>query len=148
MRIANLVNTEYAEALKEALVMRRAGTIDTATDNQLGVFAYNIASWGIGERVRQGKLPEEYRGDPDIRGEVLAMILPKFDKVELTRTPKEIIAYLARCASTAAKDLRKKETRQKRIHEEVDLEAVVVESDFYGRSTGVAAYCMELERET
>lgn len=147
MKIENLVNTEYAGALKEALVMRRAGTIDPATDDALGVFMYNIAAWGIADRVRQGKLPEEYRTDPDVRGDVLAMIAPKFDTVDLTRAPKEIITYLARCASTAAKDLRKKETRKKRQHEEVDIEGVVVVADFYGQNTREVAYCIEMERE-
>lgn len=146
MKIENLVNTEYANALKEALVLRRAGTIDHATEDALGVFMYNIAAWGIADRVRQGKLPEEYRTDPDVRGDVLSMIIPKFDKVDLNRTPKEIITYLARCASTAAKDLRKKETRKKRQHEEVDIEGVVVVSDFYGRNTKEVAYCIEMER--
>lgn len=146
MKIENLVNTEYATALKEALVMRRSGTIDPATEDALGTFMYNIAAWGIADRVKQGKLPEEYRADPDVRGEVLAMIMPKFDLVDLGRSPKEIICYLSRCASTAAKDLRKKETRKKRQHEEVDIEGVVVVSDFYGRSTREVAYCIELER--
>lgn len=147
MRIENLVDTEYARALKDALVLRRAGTIDAETDAQLGTFIYNIATWGIAERVRAGKLPESYRGDPDIRGDVVAMIMPKFDSVDLERSPKEIIVYLARCASTAAKDIRKKETRKKRVHEEVELEAVVMVSDFYGAPTGECAYCIEMERD-
>lgn len=145
MKIENLVNTEYADALKEALAMRRNGNIDQATDDALGVFMYNIAAWGIADRVRQGNLPDEYRSDPDVRGEVLAMIMPKFDTVDLSREPKEIITYLSRCASTAAKDLRKKQTRKKRQHEEVDIEGVVVVSDFYGRSTREVAYCIEME---
>lgn len=145
MKIENLVNTEYADALKEALVLRRAGTIDPATDDALGTFMYNIAAWGIADRVRQGKLPEEYRTDPDVRGEVLTMIMHRFDEVDLTRTPKEIIRYLSMAASSAAKDLRKKETRKKRQHEEVDIEGVVVVSDFYGRSTREVAYCIEME---
>lgn len=146
MKIENLVNTEYAGALKEALVMRRNGTIDPATDDALGVFMYNIAAWGIATKVREGILPEEWRGDPDVRGDVLAMIAPKFDTVDLSREPKEIITYLSRCAGTAAKDLRKKQTRKKRQHDEVDIEGVVVVSDFYGRSTREVAYCIEMER--
>jgi len=145
MKIENLVNTEYADALKEALVLRRAGRIDSATEDALGVFMYNIAAWGIADRVKQGQLPEEYRTDPDVRGDVLAMIMPKFDTVDLNRTPKEIIKYLSRCASTCAKDLRKMHTRKKRQHEEVDIEGVVVVSDFYGRSTREVAYCIEME---
>jgi hypothetical protein len=146
MKIENLVNTEYAGALKEALVMRRNGTIDPATDDALGVFMYNIAAWGIAVKVREGILPDEWRTDPDVRGDVLAMIAPKFDTVDLSREPKEIITYLSRCAGTAAKDLRKKLTRKKRQHEEVDIEGVVVVSDFYGRSTREVAYCIEMER--
>lgn len=146
MKIENLVNTEYADALKDALVMRRAGTIDAATDAALGTFMYNIAAWGIAERVRAGVLPEEYRTDPDVRGDVLAAIIPKFDTVDLGRQPKEIIRYLERCAETAAKDLRKFHTRKKRQHDEVDIEGVVVVSDFYGHSTREVAYCIEMER--
>ena len=132
MNIANLVNTDYADALKEALVMRRNGTIDPATDDQLGVFAYNIATWAIADRIRLGQIPETYRNDPDFRGDVLAMFLGKIDTVDLNREPKEIIKYLYSCAYTSAKDLRKRDTRGKRKHEDVDLDCATLVADFYG----------------
>lgn len=128
----NLVNTDYADALKEALVMRRNGTIDAPTDDQLGVFAYNIAMWAIADHVNAGRLPETYRNDADFRGDVLAMFLGKIDTVDLDRQPKEIIKYLYSCAFTSAKDLRKRDTRGKRKHEDVDLECATLVSDFYG----------------
>lgn len=132
MQIQNLVDTEYATALKEALVMRRDGTIDRATDDQLGTFAYNIAMWAINTRIKAGKLPESYRADTDFRSDVLAAFLGKLDTVSLEREPKEIIKYLYLCASTAAKDLRKRDTREKRKHEDVDLECATLVTDFYG----------------
>lgn len=145
MKIQNLVNTDYAVALKEALVMRREGTIDPATDDQLGLFAYNIAMWAIADRVKAGMFPESYRGDADFLGDVVASFVARFDTVDLSREPKEIIKYLYTCASRAAKDLRKRDTRAKRKHDDVDIESATMVADFYGRPViGSVGYVVEL----
>lgn len=136
MKLTILRNEEYATALKEALKMRREGTIDRATDDQLGLFAYNIAQWAIAASVQKKQLYRSMSGDIDFQSDVLAVVVSYLDKVDLDRQPKEILVYLYRVARSAIRDLVDKATAGKRQHEEVDFDGYVLTTDFYGRPNG------------
>lgn len=138
MELSILRNEEYAEALKSALIMRRERTIDRDTDNQLGLFAFNIAQWAIAQSVVKGQLWRSFSGDPDFNSDVLCAVVSYFDRVNLDREPKEIIVYLYRVARSAIRDLVKKATAGKRQHEECEIESATVATDFYGRICGPA----------
>ena len=131
-------NEEYASALKSALTMRREGTIDRDTDNQLGLFAFNIAQWAIAQSVVKGQLWRSFSRDPDFNSDVLCAVVSYFDRVNLDRAPKEIIVYLYRVARSAIRDLVKKATAGKRQHEECEIESATLSTDFYGRIRGTA----------
>lgn len=138
MKLTILRNEEYATALKEALKMRREGTIDRATDDQLGLFAYNIAQWAIAASVQKKQLYRSMSGDIDFQSDVLTVVVAYLDKVDLDRQPKEILVYLYRVARSAIRDLVDKATAGKRQHEEVEVEGYVLTSDFYGRPNGAS----------
>ena len=109
MELSILRNEEYAAALKSALAMRREGTIDRDTDNQLGLFAFNIAQWAIAQSVVKGQLWRSFSCDPDFNSDVLCVVVAYLDRVNLDREPKEILVYLYRVARSAIRDLVKKE---------------------------------------
>lgn len=138
MKLTILRNEEYATALKEALKMRREGTIDRATDDQLGLFAYNIAQWAIAASVQKGQLWRSFSSDTDFQSDVLLTVVSYLDKVDIDRAPKEILVYLYRVARSSIRDLVDKATAGKRQHEECDIEGITLSSDFYGRSNGTA----------
>ena len=139
-----LVGTEWAGALREALVARREGKADPAIDEQVGVFAVNLARWGIATRISKGKLPESYRRDEDFRMEVVCRIIPKMDTVDLSRNPREIISYLHRCAETTAKDLRMRDTAAKRTADILPIGCVDGTCDIYGNILTAAGVVVEL----
>lgn len=128
-----LTKVEYAEALKESLVKRSAGTITQPEDDALGVFLYNISRWGIADCVKSRLVEPSRMGDADFVSDVLARLVEKLPKADLGKNPKEIVVYLFRVARSAARDLRQKENAIKRQHEDVELETAVLTSDFYGR---------------
>lgn len=138
MELSILRNEEYASALKSALTMRRDGTIDRDTDNQLGLFAFNIAQWAIAQSVVKGQLWRSFSRDPDFNSDVLCAVVSYLDRVNLDREPKEILVYLYRVARSSIRDLVKKATAGKRQHEECDIESATVSTDFYGRICGTA----------
>ena len=138
MELSILRNEEYASALKSALTMRREGTIDRDTDNQLGLFAFNIAQWAIAQSVVKGQLWRSFSRDPDFNSDVLCTVVSYLDRVNLDREPKEILVYLYRVARSAIRDLVKKATAGKRQHEECDIDRATVATDFYGRISGPA----------
>ena len=136
MELSILRNKEYATALKEALKMRREGTIDRATDDQLGLFAYNIAQWAMASSVQKGKLWRTFSQDPDFQSDVTMGVIAYLDKVNLDREPKEILVYLYRVALSTIRDLIDKANAAKRLHEECDIEEMTLTCDFYGRPDG------------
>lgn len=140
MELSILRNQEYASALKEALGMRRNGTIDRATDDQLGLFAYNIAQWAMASSVQKGKLWRSFSQDPDFQSDVIMGVVSYLDKVDLNRNPKEILVYLYRVALSTIRDLIDKANAAKRQHEESDIDGITLKADFYGRNTGDIAY--------
>lgn len=140
MELSILRNKEYASALKEALGMRRNGTIDRATDDQLGLFAYNIAQWAMATSVQKGKLWRSFSQDPDFQSDVIMGVVSYLDKVDLDRNPKEILVYLYRVALSTIRDLIDKANAAKRQHDEVDVPEVILTADFYGRNTGEVGF--------
>lgn len=136
MKLSILRNEEYATALKEAIRMRREGTIDSATDDQLGIFAYNIAQWAIATSVQKGQLWIKFSQDIDFQSDVLVKVVEYLDKVNLDRNPKEILVYLYRVARSAIRDLVDKANAGKRKHEEASIDGMSITTDFYGRPNG------------
>lgn len=136
--LENKLGEDYAEALKEALVLRRAGNIDAAIDDMLGHILYSISQWSIAEAVRAGKLWRTFSQDVDFQSEVLLAVVNYSNKVDLTRRPKEVLVYLKKCGRSAIRDQIMKANALKRQHSDVDLAGAVVETDFYGNPNGVA----------
>ena len=143
--LENKLGEDYAEALKEALVLRRAGNIDAAIDDMLGHILYSISQWSIAEAVRAGKLWRTFSQDADFQSEVLLAVVNYSNKVDLTRRPKEVLVYLKKCGRSAIRDQIMKANALKRQHEDVDLEGAVIETDFYGNQMG-AAYEIENDK--
>ena len=96
--LKNHEDYEYAGALKEAIAMRRAGTIDMRTDDMLGHCLYSIAQWAISDYVRTGRLVPETAHDIDFQALVVLKVAEAVNRVDLSRKPKEILAYLKNAA--------------------------------------------------
>lgn len=143
LNIEILKDTEYAEALKEALKLRRDGTITSELDDQLGIMAHSIAQWAIASAVKAGKLWRTWSTDVDFQANVLFGVVKKLDSVDLDREPKEIIMYLYRVGRSAIKDQLHYAGAAKRQHEEISLDGIVQTANFYGEPTGGIAYEIE-----
>lgn len=143
--LENRLGDDYADALKEALIMKRADNIDAAVDEMLGHLLYSISQWSIAEAVRAGKLWRTFSQDVDFQSEVLLAVVNYSNKVDLTRRPKEVLVYLKKCGRSAIRDQIMKANALKRQHEDVDLEGAVIETDFYGNQIG-SAYEIENDK--
>ena len=143
--LENKLGNDYADALKEALLMKRSGSIDAAVDEMLGHLLYSISQWSIAEAVRAGKLWRTFSQDVDFQSEVLLAVVNYSNKVDLSRRPKEVLVYLKKCGRSAIRDQIMKANALKRQHEDVDLEGAVIETDFYGNQMG-AAYEIENDK--
>lgn len=143
--LENRLGDDYADALKEALIMKRADHIDAAVDEMLGHLLYSISQWSIAEAVRAGQLWRTFSQDVDFQSEVLLAVVNYSNKVDLSRRPKEVLVYLKKCGRSAIRDQIMKANALKRQHEDVDLEGAVIETDFYGNKIG-AAYEIEQDR--
>ena len=141
MKIDNLRN--YSEALKEALGMRRNGTIDSATDTLLGQIAYNIVRWALIEMVQRQKLDLVHSNDPDFQAQCVLMVVTYYDKVRLDTDGKAIVVYLKKVAQSAARDQLMSQSCGKRQHDDVELDSVTIVSDFYGQRTGFNETALE-----
>lgn len=133
MKLEILRNVEYAGALKDALALRRIGIIDSEMNDQIGIFCWNIAQWSIARAVKSGKLWRTFSQDADFQSDVCTSVLSYVDKVSLERSPKEILVYLMRVASSAINDRIKRATRAKRRHEECGILEADISADFYGQ---------------
>lgn len=122
---------EYAPALKEAIILRRMGTIDEETDKELGRMCVKVSYWAINEMVREGKLFEEYAKDYDFVMDVAVGVISALGKVDLERTAKEILIYLKRVGRTTAKDRLASMTCKKRTGQVVNIEGMQIKTDFY-----------------
>ena len=136
MKLEQFKGEEYAGALKQALTMRRDGTITRAMDDQLGLMAYNIALWAIRNDVKKGLTWPAQAEDPDFQGEIVTGVCSKLDSVSLEKDPPQILLYLYQVARHAIMDFQKRMKRAKRQHEDVDITSVILVSDFYGRPAG------------
>lgn len=136
--LENKLGEDYADALKEALVLRRAGDIDPAIDTLLGHILYSISQWSIAEAVRNGQLWRTFSQDVDFQSEVLLAVVNYSNKVDLSRRPKELLIYLKKCGRSAIRDQIMKANALKRQHEDVELDGAVIQTDFYGQRNGVA----------
>lgn len=136
--LENRLGDDYADALKEALVLKRADNIDAAVDEMLGHLLYSISQWAIAEAVRAGKLWRTFSQDVDFQSEVLLAVVNYSNKVDLSRRPKEVLVYLKKCGRSAIRDQIMKANALKRQHSDVDLEGAVIQTDFYGNMNGVA----------
>lgn len=140
----NKCGDDYAEALKEALKMKRDGNIPPIIDNELGHLLYSVSQWGIAEEVSRGRLWRTLSQDVDFQSDILCSLVVSSGKVDLDRNPKEILVYLKQSVKNAIGMKIRYLNRHKRKHEDVTLEGVVETSDFYGNRTGVA-YNIEME---
>lgn len=136
--LENRLGDDYADALKEALVMKRADNIDAAVDEMLGHLLYSISQWAIAEAVRAGKLWRTFSQDIDFQSEILLAVVNYSNKVDLSRRPKEVLVYLKKCGRSAIRDQIMKANALKRQHSDVDLDGAVIQTDFYGNPNGVA----------
>ena len=118
---------DYSEALKDALIMRLAGTATRAIDDALGILLYNIARWAVSE---QDIL---WRDKPDVVSEVNLRLLTKLDKVDTSQPAMRILMYLKTAASNAHKNILEANGRKKRTGELVDIEDVAVATDIRGQ---------------
>lgn len=127
------VNTEWASALRDALVLRRSGNLDSEMDAQLGTMYTNVTRWAIATMVTQGKLLRETGLDPDFFSEMLVWAITSSDKADLTKDPEAILVYIKNSVINAAKAYLRSKGRLKRKGTLVDLSEIAEQkTDLFG----------------
>ena len=127
------VNTEWASALRDALVLRRSGNLDSEMDAQLGTMYTNVTRWSIATMVTQGKLLRETGLDPDFFSEMLIWAITSSDKADLTKDPEAILVYIKNSVINAAKAYLRSKGRLKRKGTLVDLSEIAEQkTDLFG----------------
>ena len=127
------VNTEWASALRDALVLRRSGHLDFEMDAQLGTMYTNVTRWAIATMVTQGKLLRETGLDPDFFSEMLVWAITSSDKADLTKDPEAILVYIKNSVINAAKAYLRSKGRLKRKGTLVDLSEIAEQkTDLFG----------------
>ena len=128
------VNTEWASALRDALVLRRSGHLDSEMDAQLGTMYTNVTRWAIATMVTQGKLLRETGLDPDFFSEMLIWAITSSDKADLTKDPEAILVYIKNSVINAAKAYLRSKGRLKRQGTLVDLSEISEQkTDLFGK---------------
>lgn len=128
------VNTEWASALRDALVLRRSGHLDYEMDAQLGQMYTNVTRWAIATMVTQGKLLRETGLDPDFFSEMLIWAITSSDKADLTKDPEAILVYIKNSVINAAKAYLRSKGRLKRKGTLVDLSEIAEQkTDLFGK---------------
>lgn len=128
------VNTEWASALRDALVLRRSGKLDSEMDAQLGTMYTNVTRWAIATMVTQGKLLRETGLDPDFFSEMLIWAITSSDKADLTKDPEAILVYIKNSVINAAKAYLRSKGRLKRKGTLVDLSEIDEQkTDLFGK---------------
>lgn len=128
------VNTEWASALRDALVLRRSGHLDSEMDAQLGTMYTNVTRWAIATMVTQGKLLRETGLDPDFFSEMLIGAITSSDKADLTKDPEAILVYIKNSVINAAKAYLRSKGRLKRKGTLVDLSEIAEQkTDLFGK---------------
>lgn len=127
------LKTEWASALRDALVLRRQGTLDTEMDAQLGTMYINVTRWAIATMVSSGKLIRATGMDPDFFEEMLLGAIRAGDKADLTKAPEAILVYIKNSVMNAAKAWLRSKGRLKRQGTLVDLSEITRQkSDLFG----------------
>ena len=127
------VNTEWASALRDALVLRRSGHLDYEMDAQLGTMYTNVTRWAIATMVTQGKLLRETGLDQDFFSEMLVWAITSSDKADLTKDPEAILVYIKNSVINAAKAYLRSKGRLKRKGTLVDLSEIAEQkTDLFG----------------
>lgn len=127
------VNTEWASALRDALLLRRSGHLDSEMDAQLGTMYTNVTRWAIATMVTQGKLLRETGLDPDFFSEMLIWAITSSDKADLTKAPEAILVYIKNSVINAAKAYLRSKGRLKRKGTLVDLSEIAEQkTDLFG----------------
>ena len=128
------VNTEWASALRDALLLRRSGKLDSEMDAQLGTMYTNVTRWAIATMVTQGKLLRETGLDPDFFSEMLIWAITSSDKADLTKAPEAILVYIKNSVINAAKAYLRSKGRLKRKGTLVDLSEIAEQkTDLFGK---------------
>lgn len=128
------VNTEWASALRDALLLRRSGKLDSEMDAQLGTMYTNVTRWAIATMVTQGKLLRETGLDPDFFSEMLIWAITSSDKADLTKDPEAILVYIKNSVINAAKAYLRSKGRLKRKGTLVDLSEIAEQkTDLFGK---------------
>lgn len=128
------VNTEWASALRDALLLRRSGHLDSEMDAQLGTMYTNVTRWAIATMVTQGKLLRETGLDPDFFSEMLIWAITSSDKADLTKDPEAILVYIKNSVINAAKAYLRSKGRLKRKGTLVDLSEIAEQkTDLFGK---------------
>ena len=128
------VNTEWASALRDALVLRRSGHLDSEMDAQLGTMYTNVTRWAIATMVTQGKLLRETGLNPDFFSEMLIWAITSSDKADLTKDPEAILVYIKNSVINAAKAYLRSKGRLKRKGTLVDLSEIAEQkTDLFGK---------------
>lgn len=127
------VQTEWATALRDALVLRRQGQLDAEMEAQLGTMYTNVTRWAIATMVTQGKLFKDTGLDPDFFGEMLVWAISSSDRADLTKNPEAIIVYIKNSVMNAAKAYLRSKGRLKRQGTLVDLSEITQQkSNLFG----------------
>lgn len=128
------VKTEWAGALKDALVLRRQGALDPVMDAQLAHMYNNITRWAIATMVSQHKLLKETALDPDFFSEMLVWSITSSDRADLSKEPKAILIYIKNSVINGIKAYLRSKGRLKRTGTLVELTEISQKSDLYGNT--------------
>lgn len=118
------VTTEWASALRDALILRRQGQLDAEMEAQLGNMYYNVTRWAIATMVSKGKLFRDTGLDPDFFGEMLVWAITSSDKADLSKDPEAILIYIKNSVMNAVKAYLRSKGRLKRQGTLVDLSEI------------------------
>jgi hypothetical protein len=136
MGLKNLHNTEYADALREAIILWKDNAIDPATDSMLGNCLHSIAMWCIADWVRAGKLWPVIGADPDFQAHVVLEITMGMTKVNTELPGRAILKYLYNVGSTnGVHHYIRNINRKKRKGDLVSITDASITTDFYGNRT-------------
>lgn len=125
--------TEWATALRDALVLRRKGQLDAEMETQLGTMYTNVTRWAIATMVTQGKLIKDTGLDPDFFGEMLIWAISSSDRADLTKPPEAVLVYIKNSVMNAAKAYLRSKGRLKRQGTLVDLSEITQQkSNLFG----------------
>lgn len=126
------VKKEWATALRDALILRRQGSLDPEMETQLGNMYNNVTRWAIATMVTQGKLLKETALDPDFFSEMLVWAITSSDRADLSKEPEAILIYIKNSVMNAIKAYLRSKGRLKRTGTLVELTEVSKQSDLFG----------------